>query len=269
MKFIVSLFFIVSLYAQVIDKIAIIVNNIPITTYDIQKATQKLKNKELAINILINRAILQSAIKERGIYVDDFDIDKAMKEIAQKNGMSLFNFKNYLLQKGELDNLKEQLKLDLEKRKLLQTLDIKITQDDIKEYYNLHKDLFKVPSKIEVTEYSSNNKNSLEEVINNPLANVNNVSVKNITFDANKTNLRLYRFLASKKEGSFTPIVNINGYKSFYINKKYESIVLPFKMVENQIYQMLITKKSNEALDDFISKLRAKADIKFLNFISP
>ena len=40
-------------------------------------------------------------------------------------------------------------------------------------------------------------------------------------------------------------------------------------MVENQIYQMLITKKSNETLDDFISKLRAKADIKFLNFISP
>ena len=264
MKVIISLFLVISLYAKVIDSIAIIVNNIPITTYDIQQATQKLKDKRVAIDFLINRAILQSAIKERGIYVDDFDIDKAMQEIARKNGMSLFNFKNYLLQKGELNNLKEQLKLNLEKEKLIQTLNIRVTQDDIQEYYNSHKSLFQVPSKIDVTEYSSNDKNSLKEIISNPLANVNNVSVKNITFDVNNTNPRLYKFLASKNEGSFTPIVNIDGYKTFYIEKKYNPTLLPLKMVENQIYQMLMTKKSNEALNDFILKLRAKADIKFL-----
>ena len=57
--------------------------------------------------------------------------------------------------------------------------------------------------------------------------------------------------------------MNIDGYKTFYIEKKYNSTLLPLKMVENQIYQMLMTKKSNEALNDFILKLRAKADIKF------
>jgi hypothetical protein len=261
MKFLISLCLVISLYAKVIDKIAIIVNDIPITTYDIELAKQKYKNP---INYLIDKAILKSAIREKGIYVDEFDIDKAMQEIARKNGMSLFNFKNYLLEKGQLDILTNQLKSDLEKRKLLETLNIRVTQNDIKEYYKTHKNQFTIPSKIDVTEYSSNNKKSLVEIINNPLANVTNVEVKNITFEANKTNPRLYRFIASNKTDSFTPIVNIGNYKTFYINKKYENQILPLNMVENQIYQTLMQQKSQIALNDFIAKLKAKANIKYL-----
>jgi len=267
MRFIISVFLVISLYAKVIDKIEILVNNIPITSYDIEMAQKKLNiPKDKAISYLIDKAILDSAIKERGIYVDEFDIDNAMKRIAQKNGMSLFNFKNYLLQKGELDNLKEDIKNNLQKQKLLESLNLRVTKEDIEDYYKHHKMEFMLPSKIKVTEYSSNNKNSLIEVLNNPLSSNPNVEIKEMIFQANKTNPRLMQFLVNVKEGSFSSIINLNKkFVSFYVEKKDDLKPLELNMVENAIYQKLMNEKSKQLLDDFIAKLRAKADIEFLN----
>ena len=265
MRFLFVTFFIMfSLYAKVIDKIAIVVNNIPITTYDIKSTEDKLNiSKQEAVNYLINQALLKSAIKEKGIYVDDFDIDNAMQKIAAQNGMSLFDFKDYLLQQGRLESFKTNLKEDLEKQKLLQTLNIRITPDEMKEYYQNHKKEFMLPSKIDTEIYSSNDKLSLMKVIKNPLSNVN-VEIKNKTFELNTTNPKLMNFLSKLKENSFSPIVNINNkFQTFYIKKKYKPEVLPFKMVEGFIYNKLLTQKQNQALNDFISKLKLKANIEY------
>ncbi|RUM57992.1 MAG: peptidyl-prolyl cis-trans isomerase, partial [Nautilia sp.] len=64
MKILLSLLLISTIYAKIIDQIEIIVNDIPITTYDIEKMTQKTHNKNEAINILINNALIKSALKE-------------------------------------------------------------------------------------------------------------------------------------------------------------------------------------------------------------
>jgi len=267
MKFLISVFLVVSLYAKVIDKIEILVNNIPITSYDIEMTQKKLNiSKKEAISYLIDKAILNSAIKERGIYVDEFDIDNAMKKIAQKNGMSLFNFKNYLLQKGELDKLKEEIKNNIQKQRLLQSLNLRVERKDVENYYKTHKNEFMLPSKIEVTEYSANNKNDLLQVLQNPLSSNPNVSIKDIIFEADKTNPRLMQFLVNVKEGSFSPIVNLGGkFVSFYVVKKSDMKTIDLKMVEGAIYQKLIDQKSKQLLNDYIAKLRAKADIEFLN----
>ena len=261
---VLSLFLVFSLYAKVIDKIAIVVNNEPITSYDIASTQKKLNiTKKEAINYLINQALLKSAIKERGIYVDDFDIDNAMQKIAARNGMSLFNFKDYLLKQGRLESFKRNLKSDLEKQKLLKTLSIRITPDDIKKYYENHKEEFMLPSKIDTTIYSSNDKNSLIEVIKKPLSNVN-INIINKTFDINNTNPKLMDFLAKIKEKSFSPIININNkFQTFYINKKYKPAVLPYKMVEGFIYNKILTQKQNQALNDFIAKMRLKTNIEY------
>ena len=267
MKFLISVFLVIFVYAKVIDKIDVIVNNIPITSYDIEM-TQKKFNipKQKAISYLIDKAVLDSAIKQRGIYVDEFDIDNAMKKIAQKNGMSLFNFKNYLLQKGELDKLQEEIKNNIQKQRLLQSLNLRVEKKDVENYYKTHKEEFMIPSKIEVTEYSANNKNDLLQVLQNPLSSNPNVNIKDITFEANQTNPRLMQFLATQKEGEFSPIVQLQGkFVSFYVIKKSNMKPLPENMVEDAIYQKLMDEKSKQLLDDYIAKLRAKADIQFLN----
>jgi parvulin-like peptidyl-prolyl isomerase len=266
-RFLISLILIINIYAKVIDQIEILVNNIPITSYDIQKTQSTLGiDKNQAISYLIDKAVLQSAIKQRGIYVDDFDIDKAMEKIAKRNGMSLYNFKNYLLQNGELTSLKKKIKENLEKEKLISSLNIKVTKEAVKKYYENNKDKFMLPSKIDATEYSSLDKQLLQEAINNPLLNNNtNVSIKDISFDLNKTNPKLMQFLAKTPTDTFTPIINTGSkYVSFYIIKKYPNAPLPFDMVAGDIYQTLINQQKSQTIKDFISKLRAKADIKFL-----
>ena len=263
-KLVLSLFLIFSLNGEVIDKIAIIVNNIPITSYDIKSTQKKLNiSKQDAVNYLINQALLKSAIKERNIYVDDFDIDNAMQKIAAQNGMSLFNFKDYLLQQGRLETFEHNLKLDLEKQKLLKTLSIRVTPDEMKEYYKSHQKEFMLPSRIDTTIYSSDDRNSLNDVIKNPLSNVN-VNIEDKTFDINTTNPKLMSFLAKVKENSFSPIVNINNkFQTFYVKKKYKPAVLPYKIVEGFVYNQVLKQKQNQALNDFIAKLRLKANIEY------
>jgi len=266
MKFLISVFLVLSLYGKVIDKIEIIVNDIPITSYDISKTQKKLNvDKNRAVSYLIDQSVLKSAIKKRGIFVDEFDIDNMMKNLAQKNGMSLFNFKNYLLQKGELEELKSQIKKKLEMDKLFQSLNIRVEKEEVKKYYNSHKDEFKIAQKIEVTQYSASNKDDLIASMNNPMLQNNNVELKDMSLDISKTNPRLMLFLSKQKEGSFTPIVKMeNKLVSFYIIKKDNYTTIPFDKVAGEIYQKLMMKRQQIAIKDFISKLKAKANIEIL-----
>jgi parvulin-like peptidyl-prolyl isomerase len=266
MKFLmifISLF--IFLNGKVIDSLAILVNEQPITTYDIEKLQKQVKNREIAISILIDRSLLKQEIKRRGIYVDDFDIDKAMQKIAQKNGMSLFNFKSYLLQQGQLESLKERLKSQLEQDKLISSLNIRVSPEDLKNYYETHKDSFKLPTFIDVTQYSASNKKLIEEVIKNPMLNSPELKIKSIKFKIGKINPRLYQYLSSLEEGSFSKIINLsNQFTSFYIEKKGKLELLPFKKVEGKIYQLLMAQKSDETLKELVAKLKAKADIQIL-----
>ena len=93
----------IALFGKVIDRIELVVNNVPITTYDIEKETRITKIKEVAIDVLINRAVFQTALKDRGIYIDQFDIDREMERIAQREGMTLFAFKKLSFAKRKVE----------------------------------------------------------------------------------------------------------------------------------------------------------------------
>jgi len=268
MKFIFTLSFLLfSLYAQIIDKIAIIVNNIPITTYDIAKTTQQTKNQNLAIEILINDALIKSTIKEKGIYVDDFDVENRLEEIAKKNGMSLFDFKSMLLQKGELKSLRKKIKKELEITKLISYFNKNITKNDVENYYNSHKDEFTLPKFITATVYSSNNPQILEQVKQNPLLNSSNVEIQDKTFEYDKTNPKIMMFLSKVKTNSFSEIIPTqkDKFSLFYITKKEGEITLPFDIAANIIFEKLSQKNRQKAMQDLLAKLKAKANIQFLN----
>jgi peptidyl-prolyl cis-trans isomerase SurA len=268
MKIVLTLLLLfLSLQAKIIDKIAIVVNNIPITTYDIEEMTKQTHNKNIAIETLINKALIKSAIKEKGIYVDDFDIENKMEEIAKRNNMSLFDFKTMLIQKDELDSLKEQIKKQLEISKLLSYYNKRITKDNIQNYYDSHKNEFIVAQKINATVYSSNNLNSLKEVKKNPLLNSANIEIKNMSFDYNTTNPKLMLLLNSIKINSFSEIIPIaqNKFSLFYVTKKEGNVTLPFDSAVNIIYEKLLNKQNQKAIQDLLAKLKAKADIQFLN----
>jgi len=267
MKILLLFLLTVSIYAKdIVNKIAFTVNGIPFTKYDIKKTEKQLHiNKDQAIGYLIDKAVFQSLLKKYSIYVDNFDIEKALHQIAVKNNTTSYKFKEYLAKEGKLKIFLKELKLKIQKDKLIKHLNIDISKNEILKYYNQHKKDFTVPSKIDVTEYLSKNKNSLLEIKKNPLANLQDVKSKNLTLETNETNPCFIDFIKDFPNKSFTTIFksDSNTYKLYYIINKGEPRVEPLNRVIDKIYQKLFIKKANETLKELLEKEKSIANIKF------
>ena len=269
-KILILIGLIIFLNAEVLNRIVATINDIPITSYEVEKLSKQLNiDKNRALNILLDQKLIDSEIKKRGIVVDEFELENALEAIAKRNGFNLFEFKNILIQRGDYQKLINQIKNDLLKKKLFdEIIQTKLNLDDneIKNYYENHKDEFKVFKKIEVIKYSANNKALLEKVKQNPLSTTKNVKVKNRVYNANELPLNSLFLFKETKEGTFTPIINELGhYSIFYIIKKEEYYYLPFEKVKNLIANKLLNEKREKVLKEYFSKLKNKAYIKFYN----
>ena len=210
---------IIFLNAEVLDKIVATINDIPITSYEVEKLSKQLNiDKNRALNILLDQKLIESEIKKRGISVDNFELESALESIAKRNGFNLLEFKNILMQRGDYEKLINQIKNDLLKKKLFDEIiqtKLKIDDNEIKNYYENNKDEFKVFEKIEVIKYSANNRSLLEKIKQNPLS-TKDVKVENRTYYANKLPLNLLFLFKETKKEAFTPIVSEKRYYSMF-----------------------------------------------------
>ena len=259
-----------SLDAKIVDKVVASVNGEPITSYDIENTSKKLNlPSNQALNYLIDQKLIDSEIKKRGISVDDYEIDEAMDKIAKRNNLTLFEFKNILMQRGEFQKFKQKIKQDLLKQKLFASIvnaKLKITPDEIKNYYNSHKDEFSIFDSIQVVKYTSKNPQILKNLYNNPFYTDKNIITETKVYKWNELPLdKLYLF-KNTKEGAFTPVINEGlSYSTYYIAKKEGRAVLPFDKVKNIIANKLIQEKRNEILKEYFDKIKNRADIKIYN----
>jgi hypothetical protein len=255
------------LNAQVIDKIIATVNNIPITSYEVNQTAKKMNvSAKDALNYLLDQKLIQSEIQKRGIEVDDFEVENAMEKIAQRNGLSLFEFKNILMQKGELDKVKKQIRQNLLKEKLFNQIvqtKLNITPEEIKNYYENHKNDFKIFNTVQVTKYSANNVEILNKIKTNPLENAN-VKTSTQVYSYNELPVGLLFLFKQTKVGQFTPVINDGlGYSMYYIDRKDGTVYMPFDKVKTAISNKLAAAKREMILKEYFSKLKNRAYIKF------
>jgi len=271
MKKLIFIFLIcLSLNAKIVDKVIASVNGEPITSYDIQTTSQKLKvSPNKALNYLIDQKIINSEIKKRGISVDDYEINEAMDKIAKRNNLTLFEFKNILEQRGEYKKFKEKIKENLLKQKLFASIvnaKLRITPDEIKNYYNTHKDEFSIFDTIQVVKYTSKNPELLKNLNNNPFFTDKNIVSETKVYKWNELPLdKLYLF-KNTKVGEYTPIINEGlAYTTYYISNKNGKVYLPFDKVKNIIANKLIEEKRNQILKEYFDRVKNRADIKIYN----
>jgi len=262
---------ILSLNAKIVDKVIASVNNIPITSYDLQTViNQTHLNKQQALNYLIDQKIIDSEIKKRGISVDDYEIAEAMSQIAKRNNMSLFEFKNILMQKGELKKFRNQIKQNLLKQKLFAQIvnsKLHITPQEIKNYYNTHKNEFTIFDTVQATEYMANNPEVLKNLFKNPFYNDKNIISKTVVLSSKNLPLDKIYLFKNTKVNSFTPIINDGlSYVTYYVVNKEGKRVLPFDEVKNIIANELINQKRNRILREYFNQVKNRADIKFYNW---
>ena len=267
----IVLLFKFSLFAGLVDGVSVVVNNTPITLYEIKKFSiqHKLPIKK-AIETLIREKLKNNLIKKYALEATDSEVSDEIEKISSNAGLSIIDFENYLTKKGiDLDEYKKDLAKKIAQRKLYKKIvsdKIKrATPQELKEYYEKNINLYSIPQMVEVTEYDAKDKNSLESLIKNPMLNIPNITKKDVVLKTNKINPKLLYILQQTKEGNFTPILTVkNGFISFYVKRKINVKPIPFDKVKNAIFAEIMNKREQDIIKSYFDKLVSEANIKVL-----
>ncbi len=257
--------------ASMVDAVAIIVNNEPITLLDIVKTSKALGvDKQKATELLIERKLEEAEIKRLGIDVDEYDLNKEIENFAKSKGMSLEELKKAVESSGlTWQEYKDSFKKRVLKKRLYQQIAAsKMQRPDeasIKEYYEKNLEAFSVPSEVEIIKYLSTNRKSLEELKKNPMAHLPDITSGEERVDLNAINPQLALLIQETKEGEFTPIIPMQkGFLLIFVKKKIGKKALPYEEIKNAVAAKMAEEQRKSIIKDYLAKLKVNAKIKVL-----
>ena len=270
------LLFGISLYATLIDGIAAVVNNEPITIYEIKQAAQRLHiSPKDALELLIQKRIEESQIKKLGIDVDDFELERAIENFAAQKGMDLATFRQAIESQGiswseYKKSFKEQLLRKKLYEKIAQDLSSNISEEQLRDYYENHKNEFTLAKKATLYKYISPSKEILERIRQNPLYTPENPAL--LAKGEEKVDLETLEptfaaIINKTPEGGFTPILplpNDKRYLLILVKSKEDQITIPFEKAKGFILNKLSNKNRSKSVKEYFDKLRASANIKII-----
>ncbi len=257
------------LSAGLVDGIALVVNEEPITLYDIDKKMSESKtSKSNAVSMLIDELLYEQELRKYNIEVDIFDVNNFIEKIAARNKMDLYQFKAIIKQKyKDFSKYEDEIKKDIARQKLIgKVLRGKLkrpTAQDLEIYYDNNLNSFSQASKFHVVQYITKNKRALLAIKKSPMANFPEVQKNKITLEQSKLQPKIKYLLNSTSENEFSPIFTANNnFVMLYITKKEDVEVAKLEEVKDRIEQILVSEKEKRYLQDFFEKLKLSADIK-------
>jgi len=148
--------------AEMMSGIAAVINDEPITTYDVEKeqagmekesgkksvldGKAKAQLREAALTSMINRKLISQKIKELDIKVTDEEVKQAIEDVKKQNNITQDALLAALKNQGvSFEEYKKQLKEQLERLRLVSQevrAKIQVSEKDMREYYNAHPEKF-------------------------------------------------------------------------------------------------------------------------------
>jgi len=259
-----------TLNASLVDGIALIVNKKPITLYEIDKLMEKDGvSKEVAISNIIDKIIYTQQLKKYNIDISLLDIDNYLEKLASSNNMNLLDFKMIIRQQQDYNDFIKKLKQQLTHQALVKKIsqgNLKVvSDDDMKIYYENHKEQYTMSDSIDVIAYTSKNRALLERLQTNPMLNISGISSKSITFKQEELNPQVKYILNNTAVNSFSTIFTQAGqYNMFFIKNKTDVKTLPFESVKNQIFNTMMKKREQSYLQNYFETLKITADVQVL-----
>jgi len=272
-KIILTLVFGIALNANIIDGVSIIVKGEAITLYEVKQEMKFLNvNVDEASNILIRKKLEEAEIKERKITVENSEVYNDIKQLAGRSNLTLNEFYEAARNENGISSteLKQKIKEKLLGKKLYSAISYSAvtqpTQEEIKEYYELHKDLFSHPSGFVVVIYQSKDKQRLQEKINNPMLNSPDILQNERELSYSKVSPDLAGLLSKTELGTFSIVIpdGKNGYMSFYMKEVKAIEQTGLHGAKAQIENMIVLDKREQVLSDYFARLRSNADIVFI-----
>lgn len=270
-KYIVSLLCVVGLaHAGLVNAVAIIVNDSPITLYDIDKTMQeKNLSKNDAARVLIDEKIYQQEVQKHNVAVDIFDVESFIQKLAAQNKMSTLDFKSLVRQQQDYGEFEKKIKEQILHQKLVKKIsegNLKYaTDDDIKIYYENNLAQFHIPNKIDVVAYVSKNKAMLSQIQKNPMFNSPEVVSQELSLMQDELPPQVKYIVNSTPIGQFSAIFAQNQqYNMFFIKEKKEVKTLTLDEVKEQIFQQIMQSREESFLNEYFETQRITANIKIV-----
>ncbi|MBE9818505.1 peptidylprolyl isomerase [Campylobacter concisus] len=256
--------------AQMINGIAAIVENEPITLYEVYSLKEQLRASEQdALNLLIRDRLEDAQIKNLNISVTPFELNDRIESIAKQNGMTNSQFRSSIQAQG-MDFL--EFKNNIEKKMLQEKLyksilaeaGKNVNEQKAKMYFDANPDKFKVFSTAKVVLYRAKNPEELEAQKTSPSL-LNSVQTQELSLDYQSIDPRLAAIIAGTNNGEFTQILQgADSFDMFYVKEKIGSYTPSFADVKDNVINELYQGEQEKLMADYFDKLRAKAKIQIL-----
>ncbi|MFT7860546.1 MAG: peptidylprolyl isomerase [Sulfurimonas sp.] len=272
-KILLILLFVSFLEAKVYDGVAVVVKNEAITLEDIKEEMQTSHTDvKQATDILIRKKLEAAEIKERKIAVASTEVYDDIKKMAARNNMSISDFYDAVREANGLSStqLKEKVKQKLLSQKLYSTIAYasidEPSDEEIEEYYQLHKEKFAHPSSFTVVIYDAKNKALLQEKVDNPMFFSPEIAKNEQVLPYDRISPELGSLLSKTPLHGFTPIVpnGKGGFMSFYIKSVASAKEAGIDSVKNQIINAIMGDKRELVLKDYFARLRDNSDINII-----
>ena len=258
-------------FANVINSVAITINDQPITFYDIKILMDRQNiSKDEAVTKLVDKIIFDQLVKSYNITADVLDIENYVSKLAAQNSMDVYTFKTLVRKKyPNYEVFEEETKAIIQKQKLVKKIvagQLKVANDeDLKLYYNNNKNKYTTAREIEAIQYASANRAALNQAVQNPMIIAANVQKKNIKLKPNELNPQLSYILNNININNFTPIIKAqNGFISFLVTKKIGTETQDFEKVKNKIFADVMGQREQKFLNEFFEKEKLTANIKIV-----
>jgi len=269
-KSLLILLFTSLLSAKVYDGVAIVVKDKAITLLDIKKEMKLSKvDVKRATNMLIRKQLEAIEIDERKISVSSTEVYDDIKKMASRNNMNISDFYDAVRESNGMSSM--ELKAKVKQRLLSQKLYSQIaytsvsepSDEEVKEYYEMHKSTYKHPASFTVIIYDSKDKNTLQTKVDNPMFYSPDVLTNEQVLPYEKISPELASLLERTQLNHFTNVIpnGKGGFMSFYMKKIESAKEAGFESVRNQIVNSIMGEKREQVLGDYFARLKHNADI--------
>lgn len=261
------------LNAEVYDGVAIVVKDRAITLYELKKEMETSKvDAGKASDTLIRKRLEEVETQERKITVNSSEVYDDIKKTAARNNLNISEFYEAVRESSGLNSteLKEKIKHKLLSQKLYSAIAYSSvsqpSEEEVLEYYEMHKDNYKHPSSFTVVIYQAKEKSRIDEKINNPMFYSPDIQTNEQVLPYDRISPELASLLSRTALNSFTSAIpdGKGGYMSFYIKEIESAKEGGVESVKNQIINSIMAEQREQVLGDYFARLRHNADINII-----
>ncbi|MCL9823009.1 peptidyl-prolyl cis-trans isomerase [Helicobacter colisuis] len=257
---------------SLVNGIAFFVNGNPVTLLDVYKVQQRDKvEQNIAVDILINEKLHEEEIKKHNIIVTELELSDELNSIAKQNKTTSTQLESYIRTNGgNWESYKDEIKKRILKRKLYQIISQEslkmVNEDELRNYYNTHKEEFSIPQSIDVKKFFSKEGAALETLVKSGGKTIpKGIGQENEVLQIAALNPQIVPAFVQGKVGTFTPIYPVGeDFITFLIEAKNNPSLAPFENVRDIILQKIMSQKEDYLIYEYFEKLRSDAKVNII-----